>query len=391
MALHLFDQWRHQSPYYNDSHEEWAQTVRRFVEKEVTPYINQWEDEENVPLSLNVKAAEIGIIQMGFPEEYGGITQGVDAFHGIVAGNELAQCGASGLVAALMMHSVALVPVLKFASEDMKRRIAPEVLAGRKTMAICLTEPSGGSDLAAVKTRAEKRGNKWVLNGSKTFISNGMRADYYTVVARTGGPGADGLSLFLVEKGMPGFTQHKLKKMGWHCSDTATLFFDDVELSPENLLGPENKGFLATVKNLNNERAGLASGACAYARCAVEEAYEWATQRETFGKPLIKNQAIRHKFAEMMRHISASQALADLMVWQMMQDKLDIGMLSLAKVQSTRTLELVARECAQILGGACFVRGCKIERIYRDVRPHAIGGGSEEIMLDFAARQMGFA
>jgi acyl-CoA dehydrogenase len=217
-----------------------------------------------------------------------------------------------------------------------------------------------------------------------------MRADYYTIVARTGGPGADGLSLFLVEKGMPGFTQTKLKKMGWHCSDTATLYFDDVELPAENLLGPENRGFLATVNNLNNERAGLAAGACSFARCAVEEAYDWACQRETFGKPLIKNQVIRHKFAEMMRQICATQALADQMVWAMMHGKLDFAVLSLAKVQATRTLEYAARECAQILGGACFVRGCKVERIYRDVRAHAIGGGSEEVMLDFAARHMGF-
>jgi acyl-CoA dehydrogenase len=192
------------------------------------------------------------------------------------------------------------------------------------------------------------------LNGSKTFISNGMRADYYTVVAHWR-PGADPEPV-PGRKGMPGFTQHKMRKMGWHCSDTATLFFDDVELPPENLLGPENKGFLATVKNLNNERAGLASGACAYARCAVEEAHEWATQRETFGKPLIKNQVIRHKFAEMMRHISASQALADLMVWHMMQDRLDIGMLSLAKVQSPHP-GTGGRGSAQILGGACFRAG----------------------------------
>ncbi len=390
MALHLFDQWRARSPYYGESHDAWAKTVRRFVEKEISPFIDEWEDREEVPLALNVKAAELGLTRLGFPEEYGGITEGVDAFHGVVTADELAQTGASGLIASLFMHSVALVPVLRFADEDLKRRVATEVLAGRKTMAIGLTEPSGGSDLAAVKTRAERRGDKWILNGSKTFISNGTRADYLTIVARTGGPGADGLSLFLVEKGMPGFTSTRLKKMGWHCSDTATLYFQDVELPANHLLGPENRGFLATVTNLNNERAGLAGGACSFARCAVEEAYEWACQRETFGKPLIKNQVIRHKFAEMMRQICASQALADQMVWAMMNGKLDVATLSLAKVQATRTLEFVARECAQILGGACFVRGSKIERIYRDVRPHAIGGGSEEILLDLAARQMGF-
>lgn len=390
MALHLFDQWRKNSPYYNDSHEELAQTVRKFVDKEIMPNVEQWEQAGEIPRELSQKAAAIGIIQMGFPEEYGGITEGVDAFHSIVSANELAQAGASGLLGALMMHGVALVPIIKFGTEELKRRIAPQVLSGNKIMSMCLTEPSGGSDLAAVQTRAEKRGDKWVLNGSKTFITSGMRADYYTVVARTGGPGANGLSLFLVEKGMPGFSQTKLEKMGWHMSDTATIYFDNVELPSDYLLGPQDTGFMATVKNLNNERAGLAAGCCAFSRAAVAEALEWAQQRETFGKPLIKNQVIRHKFSEMMLRINASQAYADQMTWALMQDKLDAGALALCKVQATRTLEYVARECAHIMGGASFIRGCKTERIYRDVLPHAIGGGAESIMLDFAARDMGF-
>lgn len=391
MPLHLFDHWRRNSPYYNDSHEEWAQAVRRFVDKEVTPFIEQWESAGEVPRELSVKAAEVGILQLGFPEAYGGISEGVDLFHGVVQAAELAYPGASGLLPALMMHSVALVPVLQFGSEELKRRVATEVLAGHKLMAICLTEPSGGSDLAAVKTRAVRKGERWVLNGSKTFISSGMRADYYTVVARTGGEGADGLSFFLVEKGMPGFTQTRLEKMGWLMSDTATLHFEDVELPAEYLLGPEGKGFMMAASNLNNERAGLASGCCAFARAAVEEAYDWAAMRQTFGKPLIKNQAIRHKFAEMMMRIQASQAFADQMTWSLMQKKVDHAAMALCKVQATRMLEYVARECAQILGGASFIRGCKIERIYRDMRAHAIGGGSEEVMLDFAARHMGFA
>ena len=390
MAIHFFDQWRKNSPYYNDSHEELAQTVRKFVDKEIMPNVEKWEQAGEIPRELSQKAAAIGIIQMGFPEEYGGITEGVDAFHGIVAANELAQAGASGLLGALMMHGVALVPIIKFASEELKRRIAPQVLSGNKIMAMCLTEPSGGSDLAAVNTRAEKRGDKWVLNGSKTFITSGMRADYYTVVARTGGPGANGLSLFLVEKGMPGFSQTKLDKMGWHISDTATIYFDNVELPADYLLGPQDTGFMATVKNLNNERAGLAAGCCAFSRAALAEAFEWAQQRETFGKPLIKNQVIRHKFSEMMLRINASQAYADQMTWALMQDRLDAGALALCKVQATRTLEYVARECAHIMGGASYIRGCKTERIYRDVLPHAIGGGAESIMLDFAARDMGF-
>lgn len=386
----LYDDWRANSPFYNSSHEEWAQTVRRFVDKEIMPHVEAWESAGEVPRELHLKAAEIGLLQQGFPEEYGGISQGVDMYHGLVATEELAKTGASGLQPALMIHSVALAPIIKLGTEEMKQRIAPDVLAGRKLMSICITEPSGGSDVSAIQTRAEKRGDRWVLNGSKMFISGGMRADYYTVVARAGGPGPDGLALFLVEKGRPGFSQTKLEKMGWHMSDTAALYFDDVEIPLENLIGPEDNGFLAVVHNLNAERIGMAAGMLAYARCAVDEAHEWAKQRVTFGKPLIKNQVIRHKFAEMMRRIYASQAFADQMVWALMKGKLDFAMLALCKVQATRTLEYVARECAQIMGGASFIRGCKVERIYRDVRAHAIGGGSEEILLDFAARHMGF-
>lgn len=388
MPKHMFDDWRRNSPYYNDSHEEWAMTVRRWVEKECTPHIETWESAGEVPRELSKKAADLGIIRMGFPEQYGGISEGVDLFHGVVQAAELAYPGASGLISALMMHGVALVPVLQFASEEVKQRVAVPVLNGEKIMAIGLTEPSGGSDLAAVKTRAVKRGDRWVLNGSKTFISSGMRADYHTVVARTGDDG--GLSMFLVEKGMKGFTQTKLDKMGWHMSDTATLYFEDVEVPEEYLLGPEGKGFMMAVQNLNNERSGLASGCCAFARAAIEEAYEWSTIRETFGKPLIKNQVIRHKFAEMMYRVNATQAFADQMTWSLINKNVSHANMALCKVQATRMLEYVARECAQIMGGAGYIRGCKIERIYREVRPHAVGGGSEEIMLEFAARHMGF-
>ncbi|MBV2235545.1 MAG: acyl-CoA dehydrogenase family protein [Sterolibacterium sp.] len=389
--MSLFDDWRAQSPYYNASHEEWAQTVRRFVDKEITPYIETWEAAGEVPREVHLKAAAVGLLQQGFPEEYGGISEGVDMFHGLVATDELAKTGASGLQPALMMHTVALTPIIKLGTAEMKQRIAPEVLAGKKLMSICITEPSGGSDVSAIQTRAEKKSDHWRLNGSKMFISGGMRSDYYTVVARAGGPGPDGLALFLVEKGRPGFTQTKLDKMGWHMSDTAALYFDDVDIPLENIIGPEDNGFMAVVHNLNAERIGMAAGMLAFARCAIDEAHEWAQQRVTFGKPLIKNQVIRHKFAEMVRHVSASQAFVDQLVWAYQHDKLDFALTALCKVQASRTLDFCARECAQILGGASFIKGVKIERIYRDVRAHVVGGGSEEILLDFAARQLGYA
>lgn len=273
----------------------------------------------------------------------------------------------------------------------MKRRIAPGVLAGDKIIALAITEPSGGSDVARIRTRAEKRGNAYIVNGSKMFITSGMRADYYTVAVRTGGEGMGGISLMLIEKGMPGFTQTRLDKMGWHCSDTAVLYFDNVEVPPENLIGPENAGFMGIMHNFNGERLGMAHGCCAYARVCLEEAGDYAKQRETFGKHLVQHQSIRIKLADMMRQINATQAYVDQCAWAVKSGKAQPADFALLKVQATRMLEAVARESAQVLGGASYLAGSKIERIYREVRVMAIGGGSEEIMLDLAGRQLGYA
>ncbi len=387
----IFDEWRARSPYYNESHEAVAQSVRRFVEREVTPHIDAWEDAREIPRELHRKAAAAGILGLGYPEEYGGHSEGFDIFHSLVQSEELARPGAGGLTASLMTHGIGLPPILKMGSEEMKRRIAPEVLAGEKIIALGITEPSGGSDVAQLKTRAEKVGNKYVVNGSKMFITSGMRADYYTVAVRTGGAGMGGISLMLIEKDMPGFTQTPLEKMGWHCSDTAALYFDNVEVPPENLIGPENAGFMGIMQNFNGERLGMAHGCCAYARVCLEEAAVWATQRETFGKRLAQHQSIRIKLADMARQIEATQAWVDLCAWQNREGKAKPADFAMLKVQATRMLEAVAREAAQVLGGASYLNGSKVERIYREVRVNAIGGGSEEIMLDLAGRQLGYS
>ena len=386
----MFDEWRARSPYYDESHEAVAQSVRRFVEREVSPFIDAWEDARELPRELHTKAAEAGILGLGYPEEYGGHADGFDIFHSLVQSEELARPGAGGLTASLMTHGIGLPPILRMGSEEMKRRIAPAVLAGDKIIALAITEPSGGSDVAQLKTRAEKVGNKYVVNGSKMFITSGMRADYYTVAVRTGGAGMSGISLMLIEKDMPGFTQTRLEKMGWHCSDTAALYFDNVEVPPENLIGPENGGFMGIMQNFNGERLGMAHGCCAYARVCLEEAVDWATTRETFGKRLAQHQSIRIKLADMARQIEATQAWVDLCAWQNREGKAKPADLAMLKVQATRMLEAVAREAAQILGGASYMKGSKIERIYREVRVNAIGGGSEEIMLDLAGRQLGY-
>lgn len=384
-----FDSSRPPSPFMNDSHHEWRRQLRKFIDKEIAPFVDEWDEAGRFPRELHQKASEFGLLRMGYPEEYGGITEGIDQFHSIVTSEELSRVACGGLVASLLTHGIGLPPILAIGSDEMKQRIAPPVLAGDKLICLCITEPSGGSDVARIKTRAERRGDHYVVNGSKTFITSGMRADYYTVAVRTGGEGSGGLSLMLLEKGMEGFTQTSLKKMGWWASDTATLYFDDVKVPVENLIGAEGQGFLGIMMNFNSERFGMASNCIGLSRVCLEEAVNWARDRMTFGKRLADHQVIRHKIAEMLRQINASQAYLEMCAWRVSQGEVPAADLALLKVQSTLTLEFCAREALQILGGAGFIRGNKVERIYREVRVNAIGGGSEEIMRDLAMRQIG--
>ena len=383
-----FDDWRARSPYYGETHEALAQSVRRFVEREVAPYIDQWEVEGELPRSLHKKAAEAGILGLRYPEEYGGHSEGFDIFHGLTQTEELAAVGAGGLGASLMTHGIGLPPILALGSDEMKRRVAPPVLAGDKIIALGITEPSGGSDVANLRTKAVRDGNHYVVNGSKMFITSGMRADWLTCAVRTGGEGAGGVSLLLIEMDAPGVARTRLDKMGWRCSDTAAIYFEDVRVPAENLIGPENGGFIGIMRNFNSERLGMAMGCCAYARVCLKEAAEWAQQRETFGKTLVKHQSIRIKLANMARQINATQAWVDLCAWQMKEGRDKPADFAMLKVQATQMLEAVARDAAQVLGGASYITGSKIERIYREVRVNAIGGGSEEIMLDLAGRQL---
>jgi acyl-CoA dehydrogenase len=384
----IFDGWRARSPYYDETHEALAQSVRRFMDREVHPYIDQWEEEGELPRALHVKAAEAGILGLRYPEEFGGHSDGFDIFHGLIQTEELAAAGAGGLGASLMTHGIGLPPILALGSDELKQRVAPPVLSGEKIIALGITEPSGGSDVAQLKTRADRKGDHYIVNGSKMFITSGMRADWLTCAVRTGGEGAGGVSLLLIDMAAKGVSRTRLDKMGWHCSDTAAIHFDDVEVPAENLIGPENGGFIGIMRNFNAERLGMAMGCCAFARVCLQEAADWAQQRETFGKPLIGHQSIRIKMADMARQIDATQAWVDLCAWQVKEGRDRPADFAMLKVQATRMLEAVAREAAQVLGGASYIRGSKIERIYREVRVNAIGGGSEEIMLDLAGRQL---
>ena len=375
------------SPFYTEAHHAWRASLRRWVDREIAPHATAWDEAGEIPRELYTKAAALGLLQLGYPEEFGGIPS--DPFMAITTTQELARPGAGGIPASLMIHGIGAPPIAAVGSAELKARILPAVLRGEKILALGITEPSGGSDVANLRTAARRDGDHYVVNGEKCYITSGMRADYLTTAVRTGGPGAAGVSLLLIDMNSPGMTRTKLQKMGWWASDTASIFFQDVRVPAENLIGAEGRGFPAIMLNFNNERLALAAGATAYARVALEEALAYAQQRHTFGKRLADHQVIRHKLAEMTRHVNASQAYLELTAWRLAQGQSPVADICLLKVQATQTMEFCAREALQILGGAGYMRGTKSERIYREVRVNAIGGGSEEIMRDLAARQMG--
>lgn len=376
------------SPYYTDEHEAFRRTLRRFVETKIAPFADAWDEAKAFPVELYRDAAAVGLLGLGFPEAYGGVES--DPFYAIIGAEELARGGSGGISAGLMSHTIALPPVVALGSESLKARVVPPVLAGEKIAALAITEPSGGSDVANLLTTAKKDGDHYLLNGSKTFITSGMRADFVTVAARTGGPGMGGISIFVVDADTPGFSRTPLEKMGWWASDTATLYFDDCRVPAANLVGDENAGFMGIMLNFNNERLGLAANAYGFAQVCFEEALAWAKQRVTFGKPLIQHQVIRHKLVDMAQALHATKAFMERVAYDMREGESPVGPICLLKNQATQTMELCAKEAVQILGGAGYLRGCKSERIYRETKVIAIGGGAEEIMKELASRQLGW-
>jgi acyl-CoA dehydrogenase len=375
------------NPFYTGEHAAFREVMRRFVAKEIEPYAHQWDEAGEFPRELYAKASEIGLLGLGFPEEYGGVA--ADQFMKIVASQELARAGAGGVSASLMSHTIGSPPIARAARPEVKARVLPEVLSGKKISALAITEPGGGSDVANLRTKARRDGDHYVVSGEKTFITSGMRADYLTVAVRTGGEGASGVSLLLIEGDTPGLSRTKLKKMGWWASDTATLHFDECRVPAENLIGEEGQGFKIIMQNFNSERMGMAASCTAYARVCVEEAIAYAKERKTFGKPIAQHQVIRHKIVDMAQKVAASQAMLEMLAWRLGEGESPVAEICMMKNQATQTMAHCASEAVQIFGGAGFMRGIKVERIYREVKVNAIGGGTEEIMKDLASRQMG--
>jgi acyl-CoA dehydrogenase len=363
--------------------------VRDFTEREIVPYLDEWEDAGELPRELHVKAAKAGLLGAGFPEEAGG--GGGDLFDSLTVAEELLLSGASGgVLASLFTHGIACPHMVMSGNQDLIERFVRPALAGEKIGALGVTEPGAGSDVAGLRTTAVRDGDHYVVNGSKMFITSGVRADFVTTAVRTGDPGAGGVSLLVIEKGTPGFAvSRSLRKMGWLCSDTAELSFTDVRVPVENLIGAENSGFIQIMQNFVTERLSLAVQAYATAQRCLDLTLQWVKDRETFGRPLSSRQLIRHKVAEMARQVDVARVYTRNLAERYAAGEDVLTEMAYAKNTAVYAVEHVVHEAVQLHGGMGYMRETEVERHYRDARILGIGGGTTEIMNEIAAKRLG--
>lgn len=371
--------------YFGKEHNMLRKAIADLVKKEILPNIDQWEEEGGFPRKIYKASAELGYTGIGFPEELGGVPG--DVFLGIAAAEELMRSGSAGFVASLGSLGIALPPIVAHGTADQKERFVKPVLAGDRIAALGITEPSGGSDVANIKTTAVKDGEHYIVNGSKTFITSGIRADQLTCAVRTGDEGHKGISFLVIEADTPGYsTSPPMKKMGWWASDTAEIYFDNCRVPVENLIGEENKGFYIIMENFQNERLELAIMANMTAQLAFEESVKYAKEREAFGKPLTGFQVTRHKLVEMATLIEASREFTYRVAAKMNAGVNQIKEVSMAKNFACDISDKVTYDAVQIFGGSGYMRGNLVERLYRDNRILSIGGGTTEIMNEIISK-----
>jgi acyl-CoA dehydrogenase len=378
------------TPPFEDEHEQLRQTLRRFVDTELRPHAMEWEDAKWMPNEVFLRCGELGFLGLKYAERYGG--QGGGYLHDAVWAEELARCGSGGVGAAIGGHvNIATPPIWKFGTEDQKQRWLVPAIKGEKIGALGISEPDAGSDVAGIKTHAKRVDGGWLINGSKTFITNGVRADFVvTAVKTTPDGGHHGLSFFVIEKGMDGFTvSRKLEKLGWHASDTAELAFNDVFVPDENLLGQENKGFYLIMANFQWERLGMALGAVAKQQYLLERALEYVNERSAFGRPIGRFQVTRHKIAEIAVRAEAGRAITYNALRLFHEGHDAIKEVTMAKLKTQRDAFEQADDTIQIMGGAGYMKEYGVERAARDLRLGPIGGGTDEIMKEILGKQLG--
>jgi alkylation response protein AidB-like acyl-CoA dehydrogenase len=376
---------------FTDEHEQLRESIRSFVEKELAPHAEEWE-ETTFPDSVIHRMGELGFLGLDKPEEYGG--QGGDYYTAIVLAEEMARAGSGGLAMGVAVHTdMAMPPILAFGTDEQKEDWLVPASKGEKILCLGITEPDAGSDVAGIKTRAvyDEATDEYVINGSKTYITNGHRADVIVLVTKTDAEaGYDGFSLFLVPMDAPGvIREKKLEKLGMHASDTALLAFQDVRVPASALLGEKGKGFYHIMWELQGERLIGAAGCVAGAQVAFDRTLAYAKEREAFGRPIGNFQVIRHKFAEMATKIEAARQLVYMTAWRFNNGEYPVREISMAKLYSAQVACEVTDECLQIHGGAGYMKEYGIERSWRDMRLNRIGAGTDEVMLDVIGRSYG--
>lgn len=371
--------------YFTKTHQSFRKEVAEFVKKEITPFVEEWEEAGGFPAGLYKKAADAEILSVMYPEDVGGTP--ADIFYAVVVTEELMRCTSAGLVASLGSHGIALPPIVMHGTAEQKKRFVEPVLKGERIAALGITEPSGGSDVASLQTTAVREGDHYIVNGSKTFITSGVRADQVTTAVRTGGPGHAGISMIVIEKGTPGFSASPpMKKMGWWASDTATLYFDNCKVPVENLIGAENQGFYFIMENFQAERLSLSIMANMTAQIALEHALAYARERTAFGKPLWNFQVTRHKIVDMATLVEASREFTYRIAAKIGAGENMVREISMAKNFACQVADKVTYDAVQIFGGHGYMRESIVERLYRDNRILSIGGGTQEIMKEIISR-----
>jgi len=362
-----------------------------FVRREVAPHLQEWEDAGTIPRELHRTAGKQGLLGIAFPEDVGG--EGGTLLDSVELSEAMFEAGASsGLMAGLFTSGIALPHIAASGDADLIDRFVRPTLAGETIGSLAVTEPGGGSDVAGISTTAVREGEHYVVNGAKTFITSGVRADFVTTAVRTGGPGHGGVSLLVVEAGTPGFTvDRSLRKMGWHCSDTAELSYVDVRVPAANLVGEENAGFYQIAQQFVVERIALAVHAYGIAGRSLELAAAYCRDRETFGKPLVANQVVRHQLVEMHRQVEVARTYTRSVAERHVNGENVIAEACLAKQTACDAATYVCDKAVQLHGGTGYMHGTEVERHYRDARILPIGGGATEVLTDLAARLLGYA